>query len=608
MKPVELANKSAITILAILLIGSASTAVWASGRGWDFIDGGAYYLSYKDPGDVADIQTSYHIFAGWFFRLLGYNIVGFRLFSWFIVAIAVFVFVLGFLRHIRAIFPVSHSPSTNVAVSSCLFLSSLAVFISAPAALTYNSLNMICMLIAVGMLLSSTGRLVNSSQQIWKAWVEISVACIVTGVGLAIKPSTSLLLFGVILAFCLSSPILPLIFKVRLVAFILVCGSIGVAIIAALLGSWSALAIRLSNLSRIMQNASYKRELMTRLYSDLRDLGNFVWSDLRLPLLVLIVATITIAFKIRKKASARAVANFFVIGICLAWFTTAINERLWQAGHDYFARAAIARFYLEAIAVCAAVLAVVRYSRSKEADAPSSRFALNVHLLLLLTMFVALPFAGSFGTTNPIYLNAAFQATFWTAAIVLILVVLGHMISVPGLISTAMLPIGIFASAQFVNGHVLHPYALRTSLFKQDTPTDIGSPATVLLVDAPTSKFLVEARRSLAMNGFTPGDDIFAFFNMPGVVFALGGRSPVIPWYFGRIYDGDTVEESYMQMAGDERRRHAWIITQADVTVFRNHFVRGGLNFPDGYLLIDKLTNPTDGLEVGIWKPRESSR
>jgi hypothetical protein len=222
-------------------------------------------------------------------------------------------------------------------------------------------------------------------------------------------------------------------------------------------------------------------------------------------------------------------------------------------------------------------------------------------------MLIMLPFAGAFGTTNPIYLNAGFQAACWAAALILLLVVVSRQCGVSALVPVALLPIGVFATAQFFNGHVLHPYGLRTDLFGQNTPTAVGSPSTSLLLDAPTSHFIQNTRQILEANGFKPGDDIFAFFNLPGLVFAVGGRSPIIPWYFGRIYAGNTMEESYMQMAGSERRRHAWVITQADASIFHEHYLRGGLDFPNGYEVIGDLTSPATAMDIKIWKIRAAS-
>ena len=80
----------------------------------------------------------------------------------------------------------------------------------------------------------------------------------------------------------------------------------------------------------------------------------------------------------------------------------------------------------------------------------------------------------------------------------------------------------------------------------------------------------------------------------------------MIPWYFGRIYGGDKIEETYMLRAGDERRQHAWIITQADATLFKEHYRRGGLDFPDHYTIIGELTNPSTAMDIKIWKVQQT--
>ena len=67
-----------VSVLGALAVLGAAIAIWASRRGFDLIDGGYYYLTYKFPADVADTHTSFHLIAGMIFRGLGENIVAFR--------------------------------------------------------------------------------------------------------------------------------------------------------------------------------------------------------------------------------------------------------------------------------------------------------------------------------------------------------------------------------------------------------------------------------------------------------------------------------------------------------------------------------------------------
>jgi hypothetical protein len=460
------------------------------------------------------------------------------------------------------------------------------------------------MLFAIGLVLSSTARILETKKISQIAWIELGAACFITGIEIAVKPTTSIILFGSILFFCLFSPLLPIRFKGRLVAFLVPSGVLGIAAIGIFLRSWSALVLRISVLHHILKDAEYKQQLVTRVIGEFQNLGRLVCFDLRLPATIFGASLVVLVAGRGRWRRNRVFAVILILTIYLIWLGAAISGQLWQAGHSYYAKAAVARFYLEGIAVSGAALAILKVTAINVSSPSNAGIGKSVHLFLLWSMLVALPFAGSFGTTNPIYLNAAFQATCWAAALVVVLVMIAHRCGSFSPCAIALLPIGVFASAQFINGHVLHPYALRTGLLEQNTPTGIGVPQTVMLLDAPTSAFILGTRRILDTNGFRPGDDIFAFFNLPGLVFAVGGRSPVIPWYFGRIYSGDTIEESYMLAAGDSRRQRAWIITQADVTTFREHFIRGGLKFPDDYSVVGVLTNPVTGLDVRIWKHR----
>jgi hypothetical protein len=586
------AKTAAEWLSGAFLVGSLATTVWAARRGWDFLDGGTYYLSYKFPADVVDIETSYQIPGGVMFRAVGENIFRFRVLSWLFVVGAAWVFYRGFRHQLQSFWPEETVLKSLRGVGVCLLLAGLAPFITAPAALTYNSLNAVCLLVALSLLLSATANVLRTGASDWRTRIKIAGACLVTGGQIFIKPPTSLFLFGAIFGFCLLSPFLPRQFKIWFIAVLVAIGFVGGALISGLFGSRSALTLRTTNLLLLSRNSAYTHELLNRIGKNLVDLGALVASDLRLPATVLVIAIVVISLNRRRTLGIRNLAACFGAAVFLSWLGVAIHERLWEAGYDYFARAALCRFYIEAALLSGAMAVLLACFVSVTSSLPATGAQITVHLALLWTMLMLIPFAGAFGTTNPIYLNAAFQAPFWMAAIALAVVSMARRCGNPSLVPIVLLPIAAFATAQFINGHVLHPYALRTDLFKQDTAT--------------TSRFITATRRILETNGFKPGDDIFAFFNLPGLVFAVGGRSPVIPWYFGRIYGGDKIEETYMLRAGDERRQHAWIITQADATLFKEHYRRGGLDFPDHYTIIGELTNPSTAMDIKIWKVQQT--
>jgi len=140
-------------------------------------------------------------------------------------------------------------------------------------------------------------------------------------------------------------------------------------------------------------------------------------------------------------------------------------------------------------------------------------------------------------------------------------------------------------------------------LWHQTESIDVGFPATTLKVDPQVAQFLRYVREKLDGNGYKSGDDVFGFFNLPGVIYAIGGKEPGAPWYFGTWYHHDDTDGGKLRRVPLERRQKAWILTQADVTSFRPQFLESGIDFPDAYAKIGQTTNPTTGLEIGIWKP-----
>ena len=89
----------------------------------------------------------------------------------------------------------------------------------------------------------------------------------------------------------------------------------------------------------------------------------------------------------------------------------------------------------------------------------------------------------------------------------------------------------MLAAIQIVGGTINVPYGLNASLLRQTVATEIGSPSSRVSVDPDMHALVVDLRRLANECGFRDDDDLLALYNMPGIVYALGGRSPGIPWY-----------------------------------------------------------------------------
>jgi hypothetical protein len=221
-----------------------------------------------------------------------------------------------------------------------------------------------------------------------------------------------------------------------------------------------------------------------------------------------------------------------------------------------------------------------------------------------IAIFIVLPLVSSFGTTNTIFVSSLHEAVLFAAAIILAFSAACSRLRAHWLRLLANLTLSATASAAIVSGAVLRPYMFQPSLFKQTAELEVGSPSTTLRVAPQLAGFVNSVHATLESAGFRPGDDVLGFFNLPGLIFAVGGCEPGAPWYFGTWYHGDDTDGSKLRRVSPGRLKRAWVLTQADVTGFKQRFEECGIDFPDGYRNIGSARNPTTGLEVEIWKPK----
>ena len=547
-----------VSVLGALAVLGAAIAIWASRRGFDLIDGGYYYLTYKFPADVADTHTSFHLIAGMIFRGLGENIVAFRLTSWALALGSAGILGVALVSYLRRAHPGQTAQLPTAAVCFSAVISAFAIYTPVPAALTYNSLNSILLVLGSALLLDGAGRIISADPSDRRfALIELAAVGAVAAVQLFIKPTTAILFGGAVFGFLVFSPAIAARLKQRVLLLAGGAVVLGLAAFLLVLGSWTAFTARFATFFSISKNAAFIGELLTRLAKDSADLAGLMARDLRWVgplLLVLGVAARFVQPPIR-----RTFTRWCFAAVIALWIGQLLSAQIWHGAHLYYAEAAVTRLWLEAVLITGLATFLT-------AEKPQN-WRLTIHSVLLWAILVMLPFAGAFGTTNPLYLNSSLQAPLWFAAAALPLLAGGRL----GLFSTGVLLVACsgIATAQLFNGQIVQA-----------------------------------TQEILKKNGFQPGGDIFAFFNLPGLVYAVGGRSPVIPWYFGRIYVNNPVEEIYIRNAGAQRRAQAWVITQADAPDFRQHYLNADFNFPDGYLEVGTLKNPATAMDIRIWKPR----
>jgi len=556
--------------------------VWAQFRSFDLLDAATHFLTYQFPADNPDTHTRYPLVARPLWLLCGSNIVAFRLLCLALISAAAYVF----WRAWRPVFTTEgQSPWSGVAI----WLSALAGIAWLPVLLGYNSLSTLFALFGLAALahaLRPTPR--STARSVARSVAALAFLVAVAATAL-VKPPAGLALafWGGFLAFFT----LPLPRWLRLATLITAGGLVacGLFLFVRLLSAPNADASTLRYFAGVTFSPLWIFETFAR-YG--RELSAFL-PALGVDLLFVALPSLGLAAMLLVRHCGRAVAPFWapllIASLFLSLIAVVIVRQLWDGSYARAVSGEMARLYL--VLWVALLPAAAVHVWKTRAVSPWS-----------VALFF-LPLTSGFGSTNTLYFSALHWTVFWTAGLLLLSRILADALGDPRLHRLYIATLVLAGGAHLFSGHFLRPYMNQPALWRQNVPASVGHPATTLKLDPATARFINDVRATLSARGYRPGDDVFGFFNLPGVIHAIGAVQPGAPWYFGTWYGGDDTDGGKIRQVPLSRRQHAWIITQADVTGFKKQFHDSGIDFPDGYEKIGQTTNPSTGLEIGIWKP-----
>ncbi len=154
----------------------------------------------------------------------------------------------------------------------------------------------------------------------------------------------------------------------------------------------------------------------------------------------------------------------------------------------------------------------------------------SISLSLLIFVYIA-----SLGTDMAIMYHVLFEASFLMIIIIMqwrffeehnsqtwffyaFLIVLFSVIFIKGI---------IFNSIRYAD------------LLEQRVPYEFNN--STIYIDTPTNNVLNEVKSQLSACGYTEGDYIFGFYNMAGLIYAVGARTPITPWITSGATAADTL-------------------------------------------------------------------
>ena len=564
----------------------AGALTWAQFRGFDPLDGGYYFLLYQDPADNPDTHTRFNLLARPIWLFCRQDIVAFRITCLLIASGVCWIFWRAFRRLLCGSASFDTSPWA-------LWLATIAGLTWVPVALTYNSLATLLGLVGVSLLLALGDTVKYPALFSLRSALLLSALATMTVLIFFAKPPAAAAFVGisfVLLRFSghcsrwqrRSFDIFALLF------FLAATAAVCVAISHPEFGKRTYIHI-----NGIILNPAWIRETLVRYVRELAQILPSFGEDLFWTGAPIVIACSSVLFR-----GSRRIIELSLELLLISVFAALVYRRLWDGSFSAAVTGEAARYYFLLIFTLVPLWAVTRYVHSAVPAA-----AVLTGRGKWIFIFLILPFISSLGSTNTLFVAALHSTVFWAAGLLLLADQISTMLMVPWFRSAVAGLLCIGAAGHVFSGHFLKPYMYQSSLWRQTAAVEVGIPPTRLKVDPQFAQFLESARTKLENAGFKHGDDIFGFFNLPGLVFALGAREPGAPWYFGTWYHQDDTDGGKLRLVPLERRQRAWILTQADVTQFRLEFLQSGINFPDGYVKIGEETNPYTGLIIGIWKP-----
>ena len=277
---------------------------------------------------------------------------------------------------------------------------------------------------------------------------------------------------------------------------------------------------------------------------------------------------------------------------------------IWFAGLWWWTGTVIDRTILLTIMISWLLVTVgCRWALALERRRPAD--ASNPAIGLIVLAFIALPFVFAVGTGTSLPRTAG-SATIGLICAIMLLMWSGARSTG----SRTAVPITAFLLAIVVCSGTMNwqvaPYRQNTMYDLQHTETVIGVDGGKIALDVDSAAFFTTLRGTAEDNDFTTGMDVIGVMNMPGVVYALGGRAPGIPWLHGR-YPGSIETCVYgLELAGRERLHDAWLLTSDRAGLDPNVITAAAdRRFPDDYAYCGQSWWPNDMQRgfVQLWKP-----
>lgn len=562
-------------------------------KGFDITDEGFHLLASKYPNDVEVWTNVAHVYTGLLYYGVGQNIVALRMLSELLLFVCATFFSIGFTQLANYLAPPFFSSKQEKLIAwAFITLGALFYYIHFDTTPCYNTLNAMLLYFAAGWFCLGLKKLLTSNQDTVASLCFLMIGLCV-GILFLIKFPTAISLLALFSLALLAWPALSWKSNLLSIMMMLIGSTIWLGVHVAFLQSPAVLWTTLHDgINTFILFGLHKPDHCLQHYAletgmlIVKAFSYFWMVYLALFVGVLVFSINTVFWSVITLAALRSISLHFYAG---GTDNSIQLIEIYSAWLLLFAFFVLLTCCLQKIS-----LNVIRNTVARQ------------YTVIVILLF-ALPFVGAVGTANILTLNLTQYVGCWFALLLGLLEFLSYRYKNNVFILTGPVLLGLFATSQIISSGFIAPYSLNTTIQFQTVSTDIGYPVSSLKLDPATHEFFVKMNAIAKQSGLKPGTDIFAFSNMPGLVFALGGRSPVIPWYL-TLPHAKTVNESLLKRLDLERVKNAYILQNAKGGDGMPNLENLGIHFPSDYIFCGEAVWPLTGEWVRLWKPRSISK
>ena len=582
--------KLTLWVLSALALGTLLLMIWAIDKGFDITDEAFFLMLLQNPTGYVEEVTSFHLIVG---KLIGHlepNIFTYRWLRLVLSMLSALGFAWGFYRWLGRYADRGSRRCAGITLVGVLFLvGGLATF-GGLQTLSYNDLNVHCVLLVAGLLFYLLSR-----PPVRMAWSGVCIAAFiligaVTAIDFFIKFPTAILLLAIpIGSMTIHHRGRPWREAALAIGWVLVGAAVGASLFFGFVQPAPAWFEKISVGLRIQSTEGHNLQTILELY--VRHTGRSVaWFLIFFSPVFAVCAVVTrLAVVGWHRRSLRNQCLLAAITALAALYALHSLYILKVYHTPLYNNARTVYLYFLILGIQCTVLLVLYWTKRR--TRVNSEKPL-VGKLLGVTILFVLPFVSAWGTNVHLLYRALGNPVPWFALVLLLSLEMTKQLGRWRVGSLCILAVAAFGISQTVYGTVWVPYNLADKLYRQTAVLERPPMVRGLNVDPPTKQFFDEVQSLLRRGDYAEGDRILGLYNLPGLVHLMGGVSPGQPTYWAH----EPARNCHALRESDPAATRTFVIVNREIKEIEPEFLtcmhEAGVLFPERYVELGTVYDP----------------